>query len=406
MTEKINFIESAVYGSKDVTDILNDKIKKGLSFVLVGNDLFGDPTPGVFKYLDLIHDGKKLKIPENQTLILSDHVLEEEGDKSVIVVIFCWAVNDWKDRLIAKINRMINSGLYDAADEIYLTITDTNNQEEDIRTTFNKYNKLIIEYHTDNIPEYWGIKKIDDLGKTRNNTNLLYSHVKGVYNKFKNFSTKEISQQKINSINDWAESLDYFTIDRWKDCVDKLNNGFDTVGVTNIFGWWWGNFWWTKSSHIKKNIEYKYRDRWYGEAWLHEGNISPSEIKKYEMWHYEFDPQGTDCPRFFYDGSYSFEEKKPEIISAFFGFDGIQRDEAQPPGPENLVDVTNKVKDLISEKELSFVADEHVLCISDPSINSLPPHNKCLIINYKLPDIPDRTFRLKTFSGFRTKIGW
>ena len=407
--DKIEHVEKAVYGGKDVTDIVNEKIKKGDLFLRIGNDTFGDPDPGVLKHLEITYNGQTSTIPENQIVVLNKNMVEDDTEKkkTIVVVVFCYAINDWRARLENRINRIVKSGLYEEADEIYLVIVDTNEQEKNIEELMVDYKKIIVERHTENQPECKGIQKIDDIGKSRNNVNLFYSHIKGVFNNFKNFQTKEISEQKIKSGKDWVESLEYFTIDNWRDCVQKLNDGFDTVGVTNNGGWWWGNFWWVRSSHIKKNSEFKCRDRWYAEAWLHDGNINPNEIKKYEMCHYEFDPQGSDFPRFFYDGSYLFSGKTIEVVSAFFGCDGVQRDEAQPALKENLVDVTEKIKNMILDySDVNFIADDQSLSISDPAITSLGPVNKCLYLNYRLPDISDKIFRLKTFSGWRTKIGW
>ena len=56
--------------------------------------------------------------------------------------------------------------------------------------------------------------------------------------------------------------------------------------------------------------------------------------------------------------------------------------------------------------EINFIADDQNLLISDPSVISLGVSNKCVILNYKLPDFPDKIFRLKTFSGWRTRIPW
>lgn len=405
--DKIENVEKAIYGGKDVTDIINERIKRGDFFLRVHNDTFGDPDPGVFKHLDITYNGQTSTIPENEMLIFNKDMTEDdnEKEKTIVAVIFCYAINDWKERLEGRINRMIKSGLYGESNEIYLVIVDTNNQENDINELMSFYKKIIVERHTDNQPECKGMQKIDQIGKTRKNVNLFYCHIKGVFNNFKNFNTKEISDRKVKSVKDWIESLDYFTIDKWRECVLKLNEGYDTVGVTNNGGWWWGNFWWSKSSHIKKNVEYVCRDRWYAEAWLHDGNINPSGIKKYEMFHYELDPQGSDFPKFLYDGSYSFDGKKIEIVSAFFGHDGVQRDEAQHCGPENLIDVTDKIKTMIENHgEINFIADDQNLSVSDPSITSLGTTNKCLILNYKLSDMPDKIFRLKTFSGWRTRL--
>lgn len=73
---------------------------------------------------------------------------------------------------------------------------------------------------------------------------VLYIHHKGV--------TKTWSR----SVSDWRDMLNYFNISNWKICIDKLYDGFDTVGVNwngdYKYPHYAGNFWWAKSSYIKK----------------------------------------------------------------------------------------------------------------------------------------------------------
>jgi hypothetical protein len=64
--------------------------------------------------------------------------------------------------------------------------------------------------------------------------------------------------------------------------------------------------------------------------------------------------------------------------------------------------VTDKIKTMIENHgEINFIADDQNLSVSDPSLGTT---NKCLILNYKLSDMPDKIFRLKTFSGWRTRL--
>jgi hypothetical protein len=53
----------------------------------------------------------------------------------------------------------------------------------------------------------------------------------------------------------WRQYLDNYTILRWRDNVDKLNEGFDIVGVewrTSPGMHFSGNYWWTTSEYLKR----------------------------------------------------------------------------------------------------------------------------------------------------------
>ena len=70
---------------------------------------------------------------------------------------------------------------------------------------------------------------------------ILYIHTKGATN-------------ENECIAEWRKCMIYFLIERWKDCVAKLE-GADTVGVLRTndpCDHYKGNFWWSKSSHIRK----------------------------------------------------------------------------------------------------------------------------------------------------------
>lgn len=71
--------------------------------------------------------------------------------------------------------------------------------------------------------------------------NVCYYHLRGV-----------TSPQDNLPIIDQRHYMTYFNIERYKDCVDKLNE-YDAVGVDLVdwpFEHFSGNFWWSKSEHI------------------------------------------------------------------------------------------------------------------------------------------------------------
>jgi hypothetical protein len=267
------------------------------------------------------------------------------------VVLYCYTINDWQPRLLRQINRIHSSGLYDNADELHLVICDVeNNKKELIESLIVGLPKIKLDYQTRNLAETPGLMKVDELCRNNDNCKVLYFHTKGVFNKFKDFGTMQVDELKVNGTNSWVEMMEFFLVDNWKKCVDKLDE-YDTVGVTNNHNWWWGNFWWTKSSHVKKNVpikDYYGGSRWSCEAWLHESNSEIHSIKPYEFYKFFFDAHYSTIPKYFYNGS-NISDINIEIINAKFGYFSQQRDEGRGPQHDNdlFVDITEVVKDSI-----------------------------------------------------------
>lgn len=70
------------------------------------------------------------------------------------------------------------------------------------------------------------------------------------------FHTKGITHNN-TAINDWRHYMEYFVLDQWKDCIKKLDEGFDCCGVlwnrkTPIgeYPHFSGAFYWAKASYI------------------------------------------------------------------------------------------------------------------------------------------------------------
>lgn len=77
---------------------------------------------------------------------------------------------------------------------------------------------------------------------------ILYLHTKGV---------SWIGRDPTYTyIKDWKNLMLYFNVEKWKDCINALNDNFETVGVNwnteHSYPHYSGNFWWAKASYIKK----------------------------------------------------------------------------------------------------------------------------------------------------------
>ncbi len=74
-----------------------------------------------------------------------------------------------------------------------------------------------------------------------NDSFVLYIHTKGV--------TKDFP-----CIDDWRACMLYWMVERWRECVAKLQAGRDVVGYTRCerpLPHFQGNFWWARSSYIR-----------------------------------------------------------------------------------------------------------------------------------------------------------
>lgn len=265
--------------------------------------------------------------------------------KKLAVVYYASTIGTWETVTRNALNKMVSSGLYDGADELYVIVSDIQGTNEDIIHNIQQdYSKCIVErYITNTASEYNGIKKVESIGNISEcEYNILYLHSKGVMNIYKTVeSATEPYSVKVNGVKSWIECMHYYLIDKWRECVERLNNGYDTVGVRNVHNWWWGNFWWASSTHIKKLSPYLGGTRWTCEAWLHENHPNKSEIKLYEWFKYQYNPYYSSIPKKLWDDS-SKENVKIRINKIELGCFGEQQDEGcRVPQEPIVLDITS-----------------------------------------------------------------
>jgi len=159
------------------------------------------------------------------------------------------AVNQILSNLLGRINE---SGLYNSCDKIYLSFNGNANISKDLP------DKYEVIYANPDLSK-WEFPTLDLIWKHAQDidSNILYLHTKGV------------TKPNVQQIVDWTNLMSYFNINKWQDRLKELEE-YDCTGV-NFFGnpedikldpstWGYGkapqhysgNFWWSKSSHIKK----------------------------------------------------------------------------------------------------------------------------------------------------------
>jgi hypothetical protein len=178
----------------------------------------------------------------------------------------------------SQIHRLHSSGLIDAANYIHFGV----NGDQEL---FNVPEKAIIKRNTYWKEETETLISLRDFALENPDYKILYIHTKGA-------SKGTLESQS------WRLMMEYFVIDRWKECVNYLDeydcvghswlvlgdtiwsNGEITKNVDNI-GHYPGNFWWANASYINRMndnyLETGYRlDR---EFWIGSGkNYNPKSL--------------------------------------------------------------------------------------------------------------------------------
>jgi hypothetical protein len=302
--------------------------------------------------------------------------LETKNNINLIVYhIYC--VNNYLDIVKQQLARLQSSGLYDWCDKLEITCINTEGNFDDVEYLVKDLDKVNLNKYINNSYEYNGITKVWEYSQAYSGK-VLYFHTKGVSNFYTNVIDKQISKRKVKGISWWKEIMEYYLIDNYKDCLDKLNT-FHQCGVTNSGGWWWGNFWWADLLWVRDNSKPIYRDRWYYEAWLNHGRL-PSH---YEFYHFEFDPYYTDIPDSIYKNPSKYSNSEIKLISAFYGTLGEQQDEGRPIVERMMVDVTEQIKEnLIQHQNRGFTIKVDNNIVGDLNFGG----SKSLEIHFLLDD--------------------
>ena len=208
----------------------------------------------------------------------------------------------YKNILYDQINYIKSTGLYDKLDYIFISMLG------EYTNIINDYKIKVIYYSPDiyewEFPNYKRIKYFCD--NIPFNVNILEIHIKGA--------------QKKPHAYEWRKYLEYFLISKYDLCIHLLNY-YKCVGVNQQFYFdegnkyrnhFSGNFWWSRSDHIKKLplIEIN-EDRCVVEHWLI-GNFYKNDYRNFiSLHHTDYDLYQTSI----LPEEYSLEIIKNNILS-------------------------------------------------------------------------------------------
>jgi hypothetical protein len=155
------------------------------------------------------------------------------------------------------INHLNNNNIFDVMEFVYI-----NNIGEPIDE--NKYtninSKIIVSNFSEDTTlfENATMKQVIAFSKIHNDYNILYLHTKGV--------SYKPDHCFLPGIISWINYMLYVLVDNSNNCI-KLLNTYDTIGV-NIKEHdenpihYSGNFWWAKSSYLKKLSPLSFKDKY------------------------------------------------------------------------------------------------------------------------------------------------
>lgn len=207
--------------------------------------------------------------------------------KKIVIFYHAYAYGDkYMTMMTDQFRLLVSSGLYNACDKLFINISESPQRKPiDYKEWLNNFwsfssskgslelpEKIVVTIHPTNNEETDTLKKLRDYCANNPNDYVLYFHTKG------------ISKQN-NNTEDWRKYMEFFTIEKWQDCVKKLDNNFDACGVmwnsitvgkghpalpTGTFPHFSGGFWWAKASHIN-SLKHDYltgSNRYLREFWI------------------------------------------------------------------------------------------------------------------------------------------
>jgi len=128
--------------------------------------------------------------------------------------------------------------------EVEMCVSSNEENFKELKELVNDYSFLNVTWFDtsiqDNREHYEGTTLLKLYDECSDYDNVGYIHSKGI---------TSLSKQ----VNRWRKVLEYGVIEKWRNNIQALNNGYDVSGICwDVYGdHFSGNFWWGKSSYIK-----------------------------------------------------------------------------------------------------------------------------------------------------------
>ena len=182
--------------------------------------------------------------------------------KPILIYYHTYLVGNFKLLIHEQLLKLFSSGLYENCENIYIGITSHDQKNTEwVLNLIKNYNKIIPLVYEENNAEKSTLKYLMDTAK-KGDYYFYYFMTKNVYT---NTGAKSsITHEQIIKNELWRVSMEFNTIDRWRECISYLDEGYGAVGCNyrptshvGIHPHFSGNFWWSKSEHIN-SLDHNY----------------------------------------------------------------------------------------------------------------------------------------------------
>jgi hypothetical protein len=194
----------------------------------------------------------------------------------IVIAYHCYLFGDkYKDMIVEQFRLLLSSGLYQASSLLYIGVAKSEKQDHKWIEDFWRFGstkellakdnpKVKVVAYEKNNEETDTLKWVRDYSVKNANDYVLYFHTKGI-------------TQFSKATEDWRHYMEYFTIEKWKDCVAKLKENYSCCGVlwnkdtpVGDFPHFSGGFWWATTNYIQ-TLDHSYLDsgwRYHREFWI------------------------------------------------------------------------------------------------------------------------------------------
>jgi beta-1,4-mannosyl-glycoprotein beta-1,4-N-acetylglucosaminyltransferase len=227
------------YNSPEYTDenVIMQRLESGV-------DLFGRG----YVHMTQIALAQNYYLPPLHNIYLNKYIPLPTTIRNTPIYVYyhLCCITNWRDIFSSMMFKLKNSGLYALISQIRMTVLGSDYNPSDPIFSDPKIN---IRFHSHDMSLYErpALNNMIDDANNEDEFYVLYIHSKGV----KHWCDKVMQA----NVFDWCEYMLYFDVYKHITCITELDNGASAVGCNlqerGAPLHYSGNFWWSKSSHIK-----------------------------------------------------------------------------------------------------------------------------------------------------------
>lgn len=191
--------------------------------------------------------------------------------------------NNWQDVVKDQIDKLVTSKLFTLTDKLYVVVAGSGEISLDCLNKCDDF--LVVKRYEDVLCYEFPVLGMMWEEANRRDFYCWYIHTKGVgidRNNIGFYHGSTDYDYLQECVQDWRHYMEFFTIDKFDFCIRALSKGCDACGVNlreEPNPHFSGNFWWSKSSYIRKLPSIQQidtEDRWQAEFWV---GMAKGELK-------------------------------------------------------------------------------------------------------------------------------